>query len=244
MANETRVDEIAAGIHRLSTFVPGTAGPAGLQFNQFLIDADQPMLFHTGQRSLFPGVSAAVARIMPLERLRWIGFSHIESDECGALNEWLAAAPAATAMHSRLGCNIWLNEWAARPPRAMVDDERLDLGGKVVRWLATPHLPHGWDAGVVFEETTATLFPSDLFTQAGDPAATTGGDILDPSLAVEKSFGFTSVTPTAPSTTRRLADLAPRAIAAMHGSSFLGDGAATLRGLADFYAGRLRAAAV
>ena len=237
---ETRTDEIAPRIYRFSTFVAGTAGPEGLAFAQFLIDADQPLLFHTGQHSLFPSVSAAVARVIDPAKIRWIGFSHVESDECGALNDWLAIAPQAEAIHSRLGCNIWLNEWAIRKPRALTDNERFDLGGKSVRWLGTPHLPHGWDAGLLFEETTSTVFTSDLFTQRGDPVATTSGDILDPSLSVEEAFGFSSVTPAAPGTVRRLADLAPKTIAAMHGSCFLGDGAAVLRDLAAFYEGKLR----
>ena len=240
--SETRVDEIAAGIYRLSTVVGvGAEKSTPFTFNQFLIDADEPLLFHTGQDSLFSSVSTAASGIIDLQRLRWIGFSHIESDECGGLNSWLAAAPRATAMHSPIGCNIWVNEWASRAPRALVDGERLDLGGKIVRYLATPHLPHGWDAGLLFEETTATLFCSDLLTQLGDPPAVTSGDILGPALAVEKALGFTSVTADAPAATRRLADLSPGLIATMHGSSFSGDCGTVLRDLADYYAARLRA---
>src|SRR5271168_156765 len=192
---ETRVDEIAEKIYRLSTLVPGTAGPGGLTFNQFLIDADEPLLFHCGQRFLFPSISSAVAMLIPIERLRWITFSHVESDECGSMNEWLAAAPNATAAHGQLGCNIWLKDTAIREPRALSDGEVLDLGGKKVRRLDTPHLPHCWDAGLIYEETTGTLFTSDIFTQPGDGPARTEGDILGPALALEKILPFTAVSP-------------------------------------------------
>jgi hypothetical protein len=137
---ETQVDEIAAGIYRLATFVPGVGGPAGMTFNQFLVEADEPLLFHCGQRSVFASVSAAVRRVLPLERLRWISYSHAEADECGSLNDWLAAAPQATAAQGGIGCNIWLNDAAMRPPRALRDGEVIDLGGKRVRHYR--HLVH------------------------------------------------------------------------------------------------------
>ena len=240
---ETRVDEIADRIYRLATFLPGVAG-VGLTFNQFLIVADEPLLFHTGQRALFPTVSTAAARIIEIERLRWITFSHVESDECGAMNEWLAAAPRATAAHGRVGCNIWLNDSAIRPPRALADAERIDLGGKIVRRIDTPHLPHCWDAGLIFEETTGTLFTSDLFTQLGETAAVTDRDIAGVAIEVEKILPFTSLTPAAAPTVRKLAALAPRTLAIMHGASYSGDGAAMLSRLADHYAQQLRAAIV
>ncbi|HZO83438.1 MAG TPA: hypothetical protein VFB33_17220 [Candidatus Binataceae bacterium] len=237
---ETKVDQIADKIYRLSTFVPGVAGPAGLTFNQFLVDADEPLLFHCGPRRMFPLVSAAVSRVIDLSRLRWVTFSHVESDECGAMNEWLAAASNATAAHGRVGCNIWLNDIALRPPRELRDGEVLDLGGKKVRRLDTPHLPHCWDAGLLFEETTGTLFCSDLFTQAGEGAALTEGDVLGPALELEKVLPFTSLTPNTAPTVRRLARLRPRTLAIMHGPSFAGDAAAMLEGLARFYEQRLR----
>ena len=159
---KTEVSEIADKIYRLSTFVP-QIGPTGFTFNQFLIDADQPLLFHYGQRALFPLISEAVKSVIPLDRLRWTTCSHVEADESGALNQWLAAAPNATPAHGQIGCNIWLTDMADRPPRALKNDEVLDLGGKRVRWLDTPHVPHNWDAGVIYEETTGTLFSSDLF---------------------------------------------------------------------------------
>ena len=214
--------------------------PAGLNFNQFLIDADQPLLLHTGQRSLFPLVSAAAAKVVDLNKLRWITYSHAEADECGAMNEWLAAAPNATAMQGGVGCNIWLIDAASRPPRTLADNEVIDLGGKRVRRLDTPHLPHQWDAGLIYEETTGTLFCSDLFTHLGNGAATTAGDVLGPSIKAEQAFGFTSLTSTTGRSIRRLAALAPKTLAIMHGSSYTGDGKAVLEGLAGYYEDRIR----
>jgi len=239
---ETKVDEIAERIYRLSTFLPAV-GPRGLTFNQFLVDAEQPLLFHCGQRALFPAVSQTAARIMDLRRLRWITFSHVEADECGALDEWMAAAPAATVTHGAIGCAIWLNDQAPRPPRALADNEVLDLGGRRVRRLDTPHVPHCWDAGLLYEETTGTLFCSDLLTHVGDPPALTEGDVVGPAVAAERQFGFTGVTPATGDTIRRLAGLRPRTLAVMHGSSFSGDGAPVLEALAGFYDGLLQKAA-
>jgi flavorubredoxin len=238
---ETRVDEIAERIYRFSTFL-SEVGPTGLTFNQFLVDADEPLLFHCGQRALFPAVSRAAARVMDPRRLRWIAFSHIEADECGALGEWLAAAPDAAVTHGAIGCAIWLNDQAPRPPRALADGEVIDLGGRRVRRLDTPHVPHCWDAGLLYEETTGTLFTSDLFTHAGDPPAVTGGDILAPAMTAEKQFGYTALTPAAGTTIRRLAKLGPRTLAVMHGSSFAGDSVPMLESLADFYDGLLQKA--
>src|SRR5262245_61846663 len=236
---ETRVDEIAERIYRLSTFLP-QVGPHGLTFNQFLVDAEEPLLFHCGQRALYPAVSAAAARVLDLRRLRWIAFSHIEADECGALAEWLGTAPHATVTHGAIGCAIWLNDQAPRPPRALADGERLDLGGRRVRRLDTPHVPHCWDAGLLYEETTGTLFSSDLLTHGGDPAPLTREDIVTPAVASEKAFRYTAVTPATGATIRRLAALRPRTLAVMHGSSFSGDGAAVLESLAGFYDDLLR----
>jgi flavorubredoxin len=236
---ETRVDEIAERIYRLSTFLPAV-GPKGLTFNQFLVDADEPLLFHCGQRALYPAVSSAAARVMDLRRLRWITFSHVEADECGALAEWLDAAPSATVAHGAIGCAIWLNDQSPRPPRVLANDEVLDLGGRRVRRLDTPHVPHCWDAGLLYEETTGTLFTSDLFTHGGDSAAVTGGDIVGPATTAEKQFGFTAVTPATGATIRRLAGLAPRTLGVMHGSSFSGAAAPVLESLAGFYDDLLR----
>jgi flavorubredoxin len=238
----TKVDEIAERVYRLSTFLPAV-GPRGLTFNQFLVDAEEPLLFHCGQRSLFPAVSAAASRILDLRRLRWIAFSHIEADECGALGEWLDAAPSATVTHGAIGCAIWLNDQAPRPPRALADGEVLDLGGRRVRRLDTPHVPHCWDAGLLYEEQTGTLFTSDLFTHVGNPPALTAGDLMGPAIEAEKQFGYTALTPATGATIRRLATLAPRALAVMHGSSFSGAAAPLLEALAGFYDGLLGKAA-
>ena len=232
---KTDVSEIAPNIYRLSTFVP-TVGPTGFTFNQFLIDADEPLLFHYGQRALFPLIADAVKRVIPLDKLRWTTCSHVEGDESGALNEWLAAAPNATPAHGQLGCNVWLTDMADRPPRALKNDETIDLGGKKVRWLDTPHVPHNWDAGLIYEETTGTLFSSDLFTQVGPADATTESDIVAPAIAVSDRLPFMPPTPMTEATMRRLAGLKPTTLALMHGPTFKGDGAAALNGLADHYA--------
>ena len=240
---ETRIDEIAAGIYRLSTFVPEIAPPAGLNFNQFLVLGDAPLLFHTGPRQMFPAVRAALGRLIAPERLRWITFGHYESDECGAMNEWLAVAPQAEVAHGQTGCMVSLNDMADRAPRVLQDGETIDLGGgKRVRYLDTPHIPHGWDAGVLYEESTGTLLCGDLFTQLGNDAALTGRDIVAPAIAAEDIFGFSSLNPGMGTTIRRLAQLAPRTLALMHGPSFAGDGAAALRALAGDYDRRVRAA--
>jgi len=240
---DTRIDEIADGLFRLSTFVPTIAAPAGFTFNQFLLAADQPLLFHCGPRAMFATVSEAVRRVMPVERLRWIGFGHVEADECGAMNQWLAAAPGATVMHGAIGCMVSLNDLADRPPRALADGEAIDLGGKRVRHLDTPHVPHGWDAGLLFEEVTETLLCGDLFTHVGNGPARVESDVLAPAIAAEEMFQSTGLTPGTAPAIRRLAKLGPRQLALMHGSSFVGDAPAALRGLADYYARKLETAA-
>jgi flavorubredoxin len=240
---ETRIDEIAGGIYRLSTFVPQVAPPAGFTFNQFLVLADEPFLYHCGGRGMFPLVSAAVARVMPVENLRWISFGHVESDECGAMNLWLAAAPQAQIVFNRLGCDVSLNDLADRPPRALAEGEVLDLGGKRIHILPTPHVPHAWEAQAAFEETTRTLFCGDLFAHVGDEGPVTDQDIVDVAMAAEDMFASTSLGPRTAPTLRRLAELEPTTLALMHGASYRGDGAAALRALADRYEARLRAAA-
>jgi flavorubredoxin len=240
---ETRVGEIADGIYRLSTFVPEIAPPAGFTFNQFLIDADEPLLFHCGPRAMFSSVSAAVAEVLPPDRLRWIAFGHVESDECGSMNAWLAAAPRAVVAHGAIGCMVSLNDLADRPPRALADGEVIDLGGKRVRHLDTPHVPHGWEARVLYEETTGTLLCGDLFTHIGNGPAVTSTDIVGPAAVAEDAFRSSCLTPATAPTIRRLATLAPRTLALMHGSSFAGDCAGALEALADDYARRLAQAA-
>lgn len=238
---QTRIDEIAAGIFRISTFVP-QAAPDGFTFNQFLVRADEPLLFHTGMRALFPAVHDAVASLVPPARLRWIAFGHVEADECGAMNQWLAAAPQAQVAHGALGVDVSLSDLADRPPRALQNGETIDLGGKVVRHIDTPHVPHAWEARVLFEETTRTLFCGDLFTHTGDPPALTADDIVAPANAAEDLFGATCLTPATAPTIRALAELGPQTLALMHGSSFNGDCRRALLDLADDYAARLQAA--
>ncbi len=181
---ETKIAEIADGIYRLSTYVPDIAPPAGFAFNQFLVLGDEPLMFHTGLRKMFPLNRDAVSRLIPPERLRWIAYGHFEADECGAMNEWLAIAPQAQAAHGQTGCMVSLNDFADRPPRVLKDGETIDLGGgKRVRFIDTPHTPHGWDAGVLYEESTRTLLCGDLFTQLGDGPALTEGDVVGPAIA-------------------------------------------------------------
>jgi flavorubredoxin len=240
---ETRIDEIAPDIFRLSTLVPDIAPPAGFTFNQFVVRADQPMLFHTGMRHLFPLVSEAVGRIVALGDLRWISFAHVEADECGAMNQFFAAAPHAQVVHGPLACMVSLNDLADRPPHAM-DGEVLDLGSKRMRFLPTPHVPHNWESGLWFEETTRTLLAGDLFTALGDGPAVVEDDIVGPADVAEDIFHSTSMGPDLVPTIERLADLEPTTLALMHGSSYRGDGAAQLRRLAASYTERLETAPV
>ena len=232
---ETKVDEIADGIYRLSTWVADIAPPAGFAFNQFLVVADEPLLFHTGPRSMFPLVTEAVGDIVPVDRLRWITFGHIESDECGSMNEWLAAAPRAEVAHGMIGCMVSLNDLADRPPRALADGEVIDLGGKRVRHLDTPHVPHGWEARVLYEETTGTLLCGDLFTHLGDGPALTDQDIVEPAMEAEAIFRASSMAPDTADVMRRLGDLEPNTLALMHGSSYNGDAKTALYALATAY---------
>jgi flavorubredoxin len=232
---ETKTFEIAEGVYRISTAVEGI-GEAPFTFNQFLIDADEPMMFHLGQRGFFPLVAEAVARIIPLERIRYLSFGHVEADECGSMNQWLAAAPRAQVFHGQTACMTSLGDLADRAPRAMSDGEVIDLGGKRVRWLDTPHVPHGWEAGVVWEETGETLFCGDLFTHGGDGPAIVETDITAPAIAMEAMFRSMSMGPGTAPALRRLAELKPATLAVMHGSSFRGDGAGALNALADFCA--------
>jgi flavorubredoxin len=233
---ETRIDEIADGIYRLSTFVPAIAPPAGFTFNQFLILGEEPLMFHTGLRKMFPLNRTALTRILAPEKLRWIAFGHYEADECGAMNDWLAIAPNAQAAHGNTGCMVSLNDMADRAPRILGDGEVIDLGrGIRVRYIDTPHTPHGWYAGVMLEESTGTLLCGDLFTQLGDGPAITHGDIVGPAVAAEDLFRYSALNPAMGATIRGLAQHAPRTLALMHGPSFVGDGGAALRELAEDY---------
>jgi flavorubredoxin len=226
------VHEIAPGIHRISTFVPNVT-PEGFTFNQFLVLADEPLLFHAGPRGMFPLVAEAVARIMPVERLRWLSFGHVEADESGAMNMWLDAAPRSQVVFNALGCDVSLNDLSDRPPRALAESEVLDLGGKRIRQIATPHVPHGWEAQVMFEETTGTLLCGDLLSQAGRGPALTNQDVVGAALQAERMFHATTPGPSAAATLRNLARLSPRTLAIMHGSSFEGDGSKALLDFAE-----------
>jgi flavorubredoxin len=231
MELDTTVDEVADGVYRLSTWLE----LAGLVFNQYLLDAEQPLLFHTGQRALFPSVRDAVATVMPPDRLRWIAFGHLESDEMGAMNEWLAAAPGSQVLGGHLANVLSLNDLADRPPHGVGDGEVIDLGGKRVRQIDTPHVPHGWDARVLYEEVTGTLLCGDLFTRLGECPPSTDADVVEPAMAAEDVFGATCLTPTTGPTIRKLADLGSTTLALMHGSAFTGDNQAALHALADDY---------
>jgi len=231
----TTIDEINDGIYRISTFV----ADAGLSFNQILVTGDEPFLFHTGMRSLFPLVADAVARVLPVDELRWISFGHVEADECGSVNQWLAAAPAAQVAFGAVGCMVSVNDMVDREPRALSDNETLDLGGKRLRYLATPHVPHGWDAGVFYEEVTGTLLCGDLFTQMGDGPAATDTSPMDATIAAEDAFGYSCLAPTTVATVERLAGLEPTTLALMHGPAHRGRASTWLRELASSYAGRV-----
>jgi flavorubredoxin len=228
------VDEINDGIYRISTFVPAVS-PEGFTFNQFLIAADEPLLFHTGPRVMFPLVAEAVATVVPVESVRWITIGHVEADECGSMNTWLAAAPGSQVAHGALGCDVSLNDMCDRPPRALAEGEVLDLGGKRVRQISTPHVPHGWEAQVLFEETTGTLLCGDLFSHVGHAAPLTEADVVEPALVAEEMFHATCLAPHTASTLRMLGDLRPTTLAIMHGASFRGDGHRALYELAGAY---------
>ena len=210
---ETRISEIADGIYRLDP--RPRHRPAGrLCLQSVLVLGDEPLMFHTGLRKMFRLNRDAVSRIISPERLRWIAFGHFEADECGALNEWLAVAPQAQAAHGQTGCMVSLNDMADRPPRALEDGETVDLGGgKRVRFIDTPHTPHGWDAGVLYEESTRTLLCGDLFTQLGDGPALTDGDVVGPAIAAEDLFRYSCLNPGMGTTIRALAGLSPRTLA-------------------------------
>ena len=229
----THIDEIADGIYRINTPVDLPDGQA-FSFNQYLLVDDQPLLFHTGGRFLFADVSEAIAAVMPLQRLRYVSFSHTESDECGSLNQFLAAAPEAVPLCGQIAAMVSIADLADRPPRALADGETLALGSHTVQWFDTPHVPHGWDAGLLMDTSTGTLFCGDLFTQPGHGAEPlTRGDILGPSEAFRQPMDYFAHAPQTAATIHRLARMKPRTLACMHGSAWQGDGAMLLRHLAE-----------
>jgi flavorubredoxin len=227
----TRIDEIAPDLYRISVY----AEAFDLQFNHFLVRDEEPLLFHTGMRGMFPQVREALAKVIDPATLRWISWSHFEVDECGALNEWLSVAPQATPVVGVIGAMININDFSNRPPRALAVDERLETGRHRFRFVPTPHLPHGWDCGVMFEETDRVLLCSDLLHQIGDLEPVTTSDITGRYRHAVETYQQSPVlmdyVPYTENTGRLLAKLAalqPRTLAAMHGSTFVGDGASVL----------------
>lgn len=229
----TNVHEIAAGIYRIST--PISAIPGGFTFNQILVVDDAPLLFHTGLRQIFPLVHEAVAHVLgDAAKLRYLGFSHFESDECGALNDWLSAAPLAEPVCSTIAAMVSVGDYANRPPLALADGQELPLGHKRLRWLDAPHLPHNWECGYLFETTTRTLLCGDLFTQGGsNPVPLTESDILAPSEALRMNMGGVAIEAGTRKLLEKLASTEPTTLATMHGSAYRGDGHALLLGLAN-----------
>jgi flavorubredoxin len=233
--SQTRIDEIADHIYRVSTPVPPNPDlPPGFSFNQFLIVDDEPLLFHTGPKRMFPLVREAVATVIPAERLRYVGFSHVEGDESGSLTEWLDTAPNAVPVCSKVGAMVFASDVTDRPTRALADGEVLPLGRYSVRWFDAPHVPHGWECGFLGETTTKTLLCGDLFTQAGaDNPPVTESEILGPSEGMRKMMDYFAHGPNTRAVLERLAAFEPRLLACMHGSAYRGDGAQQLRALAD-----------
>jgi flavorubredoxin len=234
----TSIDEIASGIYRISTPVPPEALPGGFTFNQYLIVDDSPLLYHTGLKKMFPLVQESIGSVIPVSSLRYIGFSHFEADECGSLNDFLEIAPEAEPLCSQIAKLVSVDDIALRPARALADGEELSLGKHTVCWMDTPHFPHAWECGHLFEKTTQTLFCGDLFTQAGHehPAVTTG-DILKTSEEMRGGMDYFSHTRHAGELAEKLAATSPRILACMHGSAWTGDGAAVLRQLGNVLAG-------
>jgi flavorubredoxin len=230
----TTITEIAPDLFRISSFVP----EINLQFNQFLARDEEPLLFHTGMKGMFPLVRDAVATLIDPATLRWIGFSHFEADECGSLNEWLSIAPKSTAVCSLVGAMVSVNDFAIREARPMQQDEVLVTGKNRFRFRQTPQVPHCWEAGLMFEETNATLLCSDLFTHFGQVEPLTTSDVVGRAQAslVEMEAGplakHMPYTPETDGIIQGLANLNPKTLATMHGSSFSGDGGRALRDLA------------
>ncbi len=238
----TRIDEIAEDVYRISTPIPPSAMPGGFTFNQYLVADASPLLYHSGPRKLFPLVSAAIAAVLPVGELRYVGFSHFEADECGALNDFLALAPAAEPLCGKIAKMTSVDDVALRPARVLADGEELSLGRHVVRWIDTPHLPHAWECGHLFERRTETLFCGDLFTQGGhDHRPLTTADILEPSEAMRGKLDYFSQTRRVHELAEKLAATSPRVLACMHGAAWEGNGAGLLRELAQRLDGRLAA---
>ena len=227
----TRVDEVAAGIYRICT--PLDVIPGGFTVNSYLIDDDEPLLFHAGYRKLFSNTLEAVQKVMPVERLQWIGGSHFEGDEYGALNEFLAVAPKATPFGTEIGVLTSINDYAIRDARGLGDGEEFSIGGRRMKWMYTPHVPHGWDCGVLFDVSTGTLLCGDLFTQPGSGMApVTETEVLSASETMRGMMDYYAHATSTTAILGRLAKLHPSMLACQHGSAYRGDGATLLRELA------------
>jgi len=227
----TNINEIADGIYRINTPL-SLPGGAGFSFNQYLIVDDEPMVFHTGMRRMFPLVSEAIRAVIPLERLRYLGLSHFEADECGALNELLAVAPNAVPVCGQIAAMVSVGDYANRAPHALADGGELTLGRHTIRWFDTPHMPHSWECGLMMDVTTRTFFCGDLFTQGGGgDVALTEADILGPSEAFRAPMDYFAHAPNTQAILERLANERPTTLACMHGSAWRGDGARLLREL-------------
>jgi len=229
--SQTRIDEIHDGIFRVNT--PVTSVPGGFSFNQYLAVDDEPLLFHTGPREFFPGIRDAIARVLPIAKLRWIAYSHFEADECGSMGDFLAAAPGARPVCSRISAMIGNASFAPdREPRVLGDGETFSTGRRTMKWLDTPHLPHGWDCGFMLDATSRVLFCGDLFTQPGfGEQACTESDILGPSEAFRAPEDYYAHAPGSRALLDKLVATEPRVLACMHGAAYRGDGAAMLRAL-------------
>ena len=228
------VTEIAPDVYRICTYFP----EIDLQFNQFLIKDEEPLLFHTGMRALFPVVRDAVATVIDPSKLRWISFSHFEADECGSLNEWFEVAPNAQAACSMVGALVSVNDFTQRPARGMADGETFSTGRYRFRFIQTPHVPHCWEAGLMFEETNGTLLCSDLFHQNGDHEPLTESDVIERARKTLTDYqagpfaNYMPYTKHTDSIMQKLAALKPRTIVPMHGSAYAGDGERAIRDLA------------
>ncbi len=234
----TNVHEVADGIYRINTPVTLPGGVGQFSFNQYLVLDDEPLLFHTGLRALFPVVSEAIRALMPIEKLRYVAFSHFESDECGTLNSFLAVAPRAEPVCGQVAAMVSVNDYADRAPRALADGEELSLGRHRLRWFDTPHMPHGWECGLMIDMTTRTFLCGDLFTQGGaGEVALTESDILGPSEAFRAPMDYFAHAPKTGEILERLAREQPTTMACMHGSAWKGDGAELLRELAKAVGG-------
>ena len=229
----TNIHEIAAGIYRINTPIE-IPGGLSFNFNQYLVADDEPLVFHTGPRRLYPLVAEAIGKVLPLETIRYVSFSHVEADECGALNDFLAAAPQAVPVCSQIAAMVSVNDLADRPARALADGETLKTGSHALRWFDAPHVPHGWDCGFMLDTGTRTLLCGDLFTQGGQGATPiTESDILGPSEDFRAPMDYYAHAPNTGAVLERLARTQPQVLAVMHGSAWRGDGAALLLALKE-----------